>query len=390
MQKASSQSIHKKGQYFTKNIELKECIYKYILNNPHCILEPSVGRGDLVDFIQNKKKNIKFDMYEIDNNIKLLDGINKHDIIYCDFLTQDIDKKYNTIIGNPPYIKNKNGNIYIKFIEKCYDLLNENGELIFIVPSDFFKLTSSVKIINLMLENGNFTHIFHPNKENYFENASIDIIIFRYCKNKHLNNVVKYNDCTKYLCNSNGLIFFSDIDANHNDKISDYFDVYVGMVSGKEDIYKNNEIGNMQVLNGENKIDTYIFVEKYPSGEKKIDKYLIENKKILIERKIKKFNEKNWYEWGAPRNIQYMKKYMNDDCIYIYNLTRNNNVAFKGKIMYFGGGLLMLRPKKYINLDKFIKFLNDEDFKNKFLYSGRFKIGHRQISNFLFDASNFM
>ena len=33
-----------------------------------------------------------------------------------------------------------------------------------------------------MMENGTFTHIIHPNKENLFDNASIDIIVFRYCK----------------------------------------------------------------------------------------------------------------------------------------------------------------------------------------------------------------
>lgn len=389
MKKVSLVDIHNKGQYFTKSIELQECVYKFILNGSCCILEPSVGRGDLVKFIQEKNKNIKFDMYEIDNNIKVLSGINRDDIIYDDFLKQDINKKYDTIIGNPPYIKNKDGNIYIKFIEKCYNLLNENGELIFIIPSDFFKLTSSVKIINIMLKNGHFTHIFHPNKENYFENASIDIIIFRYCKNKYLDNIVQYNDGIRHLYNSDGLIFFSDTAINYNNKISEYFDIYVGMVSGKEDIYKNSKIGNIQLLNGENKIDKYILIEKYPSGEKEIDEYLIKNKKKLMERKIKNFNEKNWYEWGAPRNIQSIKKYENEECIYIYNLTRNNNIAFKGNIMYFGGGLLMLRPKKEINLDKFIKFLNNEDFKKNFLYSGRFKIGHRQLSNFLFDASNF-
>jgi hypothetical protein len=41
----------KLGQYFTKNIILQEKVYEFILNDPEIILEPSVGRGDLVKFI---------------------------------------------------------------------------------------------------------------------------------------------------------------------------------------------------------------------------------------------------------------------------------------------------------------------------------------------------
>ena len=42
------------GQYFTTNDELKQKIFEFILNNPTNILEPSIGRGDLITFILNK------------------------------------------------------------------------------------------------------------------------------------------------------------------------------------------------------------------------------------------------------------------------------------------------------------------------------------------------
>ena len=41
----------------------------------------------------------------------------------------------------------------------------------------------------------------------------------------------------------------------------------------------------------------------------------------------------------------------------------------------------MLLPKKDIDLNKVVDYLNSNEFKNNFMYSGRFKIGHRQISN---------
>jgi adenine-specific DNA-methyltransferase len=320
-------------------------------------------------------------MYEIDKNIKLLDKISKDKIIYGDFMKQTITKKYKTIVGNPPYVRTKKGNLYIDFIEKCYNLLDNDGELIFIVPSDFLKLTSASKLLNLMMNNGTFTHIFHPHNEKMFENASIDIIVFRYCKNSSIDKKVVFNDKLQYITNSNGLITFSENENNNSVMFQDYFDIYVGLVSGKEEVYKNKELGNIEVLNGDNKFDKYIYIEKYPCENEKINNYLLQYKKELIERGIRKFNENNWFEWGAPRNISTINTNLGKDCIYIYNLTRKANVSFLGKVNYFGGGLIMLKPKKNCNLNNIVSYINSNSFKDNFMFSGRFKIGHRQISN---------
>ena len=237
-------SQHNLGQYFTTNIVLKEKVFEFILNEPSNILEPSIGQGDLVKFINEKKSTITFDMYEIDKTIKLLDKVEKDKIIYGDFIEQNIKKTYKTIVGNPPYVRTKSGNLYIDFTEKCYNLLEDNGELIFIVPSDFLKLTSASKLLNAMMNNGTFTHIYHPNNEKMFENASIDVIIFRYCKNNSIEKKVYYNDKLMYITNSNGLITFNEEENNNNNNnyFKDYFDIYVGLVTGKEEVYKNEEL----------------------------------------------------------------------------------------------------------------------------------------------------
>jgi len=374
-------SKHKLGQYFTTHNELKEKIFEFIINNPSNILEPSMGQGDLIAFITDKNSSITFDMYEIDTTIKLLDKIQKDKVVYGDFMTQTITKTYKTIVGNPPYVRTKKGNLYIDFTEKCYNLLEDNGELIFIVPSDFLKLTSASKLLNIMMTNGTFTHIFHPHNEKMFENASIDVIVFRYCKNSLIDKKVLYNDKLLYITNSNGLITFGEEENNNSVLFQDYFDIYVGLVSGKEDVYKNEELGNIEVLNGENKVDKYIYIENYPCENEKINKHLLQYKKELIERGIRKFNEKNWFEWGAPRNITTIHTNLGKDCIYVNNITRKPNVAFLSKVQYFGGGLIMLKPKKECNLNNIVSYMNSDKFKDNFMFSGRFKIGHRSLSN---------
>ena len=326
------------------------------------------------------KLGIKFDMYEIDESIQLLDESLRNDVVYGDFFAQTITKKYKTIIGNPPYVRTKTGNLYIDFISKCINLLNDGGELIFIVPSDFLKLTCAARLINKMFEKGNITYIFHPNDEHLFENASIDVIIFRYC---HLYTETKqclYNDEPKYIHVNNGIITFADTDKCQS-CVNEHFNVYVGMVSGKESVYKNAEYGTIDVLIGKNKINKYIYINEYPTDSAELNEYMEENKETLISRRIRKFNESNWFEWGAPRNLATINRHFGKPCIYVYNLSRKDKIAFLGKVQYFGGNLIMLIPKKKCKLIPIIDYLNSETFKKNYMYSGRFKIGHKQLAN---------
>jgi adenine-specific DNA-methyltransferase len=378
-----------KGQYFTSNVFLKNSVYNLIKNNPSTILEPSMGRGDLVEYINGKNSKIQFDLYEIDNTIDFLETINKDLINIGDFLSYDINKTYDTIIGNPPYVKTTNGNLYIWFIEKCYNLLNKNGELVFIVPSDFIKLTSSCNIINEMMTHGTFTDIIHPHNEKLFENANVDVIVFRYCKNDTLPKKLLLNNEEKYINNSNGIITFSDMISENMSLFSDYFDIYVGMVTGKEDVFKNDKYGNIEILNGKDKTDKYILIDTFPTINNSLNKYMNSNKSILINRKIKKFNENNWYEWGALRNYKTIEKKLGTKCIYISNMTRSQNVCFDDKVQYFGGSLIIMIPKQELNLKKMVEFINCDTFKNNYMYSGRFKIGHKQLCNCLFNLSDF-
>ena len=377
--------IHEKGQYFTKNEILQEFVRRLILNKPNKILEPSMGRGDLIKYIQSITPNIEFDLYEIDETIDFLPEIRKEQIHFGDFLQQKINSKYKTIIGNPPYVKTKTGNLYIDFIDRCYELLQDKGELIFIVPSDFIKLTSSGKVINKMMENGTFTHIIHPNKENLFDNASIDIIVFRYCKDNTLPKKILVNNEEKFLLNTNGILTFTEQENTNMQTLSEYFNVYVGMVTGRETVYKNEEFGNITLLNKKDQRDKYIFLDKFPSNNELLNVYMLTNKNTLINRKIKKFTEDDWFKWGAPRNQKNIENNMGKECIYVSNLTRSKEVAFVGKVEYFGGSLLMMIPKKKIDLKKIVEYLNSEKFKSNYMFSGRFKIGHKQLSNVLYN-----
>ena len=369
------QELKKKGQYFTKNKVLKNKIKEFVLNKPLEILEPSVGRGDLVEIFPDKE----FVMYEIDSDIKMLDCVNTDKVNFCNFLIAKIDKTFDTIIGNPPFIKTSSGNLYIKFVEKCFDLLKHNGEMIFIIPSIFFKLTSASKILSIMYKSGSFTHVFHPHNESMFENASVDILVFRYCKNDTLPKKTLYNNEILYTIEKNGILTFESEITTKN-TINDFFDVKVGIVSGCDKVYKN-QIGNVELCVGENKYERFLITTSFPSGNNEIDSYLLLHKELLLKRRINKFNENNWFSWGALRNYTFTKENYGKPCVYIHNLTRNEKVAFVGTVTLFSGNLMLMVPKIDINLSVVVDYLNSENFKKNYTFSGRFKIGHKQLCN---------
>lgn len=79
----------------------------------------------------------------------------KRNIYNIDFVTGTIDKKFDIIIGNPPYIedskslsigKNKYGNIYANILENSVNIAYENGIIGFIIPLSYISTQRMRKI----------------------------------------------------------------------------------------------------------------------------------------------------------------------------------------------------------------------------------------------------
>lgn len=387
------------GQYFTTNEQLLHKVFHFVKNKEGTMLEPSFGQGDIIKYFRDHNVNRAFVAIEIDSGIKPLEGLDRQtSIVYQDFLTYDTHITFSTIVGNPPYFKLKHNpnsntilkctNAYVAFIEKAYHMLDDNGELIFIIPSDFFKLTSAGKLKELMLSNGSFTDIYHPHKEKLFYKASQDVIVFRYQKGlKHA--IVKYNDIDMNIRINQGNVYFKPVDninVKHEveAKLSDVFDVKVGMISGAENIFNNDALGNVSILTASG-IKKEILIDKIDEqAPTEIVAYLVQHKKHLIERKIRKFNDNNWFQWGCLRNVKFMLEHKNEPCLYAKVLTRNSNVFFTGKVQLYDGSLLCMFPKQHVTeeqLDRLSNCLNSCEFLQHFLYSGRYKVGQKTLSD---------
>lgn len=367
----------KTGQYFTTDTDLQQCIFDNVQYKGSLLLEPSVGAGHLLLPFLAYDSNYPMVCYEIDKKIQPIVSLNENQtMIHANFLTSTIFTKFKTILGNPPYIKHSSGNIYLKFIERCMELLDDHGELLFIVPSDFIKITHSSKLLHAMSLVGSFTHFWFPRKEGLFEDASIDVMIFRYQKGI-FQTTVEVNNAVKPYNIYHGILTFLPPSTTH---VHDVFDVYVGMVSGLDNVYKS-ELGNISFLIDKNKVAPFIYITEFPSSSTGINQYLEIHKPHLLRRKIKSFTEKNWFEWGAPRNLSTIELKRGTPCIYMYLLSRKKEVAFVDTVQYFSGTLLCMIPKIKMDLSHALAYFNSEAFQQHYRYSGRFKIGQRQLMN---------
>ncbi|MCK4238791.1 MAG: N-6 DNA methylase, partial [Candidatus Lokiarchaeota archaeon] len=176
-----------------------------LINQPkNChILDSGCGKGIfLKNLISFGFTNI--DGIEIDPGLcdYLRSSFKDIELYNDDFLIWKSPKKYNVIIGNPPYshynslpkkiqkevfslTKTGESDIYYAFIIKSIELLRENGELIYIVPYQFFYNTHAEVVRKKFLENGYFEILIDLDEVRLFEGEHPETIIFKFVKTEN-------------------------------------------------------------------------------------------------------------------------------------------------------------------------------------------------------------
>ena len=237
------------GQVFTP-VHIVDKMLKLKKNNGRT-LEPSAGDGAFSSKIDGCV------LIEIDKDKATKGALN------IDFFDYPITEKFDTIIGNPPYVKykdiidstkskldmeifNERTNLSLFFIYKSIQHLKDNGELIFIVPRDFLKATSSQKLNKYIYETGTITDFYDLGDKVIFKDAVPNTVIFRYEKN-NFNRKTSNNKTFKCI---NGQLLF--LENEYNIKFSDLFFVKVGAVSGADKLFEN-EKGNLKLVCSETK-----------------------------------------------------------------------------------------------------------------------------------------
>lgn len=411
-----------RGQFFTVN----EKIHEYMLelmeksDSPNnTILEPSAGAGDLLQVVSQNFPQSQSIGWEIDPDVQPIN--NSLNIQIGDFFEKSKThlNSFDTIIGNPPYVAWKNveqetktnsqsvkqnysdkTNLYYLFVDRCIDLLKDDGEIIFIQPKEWMYSTSAAPLRKKILETGTITHIIDGGEEKVFPDADVPaIMIFRYQKTKTSDHSVRYRKGflqniseweTKDLIETQaGYWMITDKEQSAKfenwNPLSHYYHVKVGIVSGADKIFNvtNHEKLDEFIEEGtalkyvttkgiEHFIDVNVYQE-FDNIPQQTQEYLLIHKESLINRKIISFGEHNWWKYGAIRNKTLMDTVENR--IYTFAKTRSQEPFFvnsDNEAKYFSGGLLALFAKDYAseNTEKVVEYLNSTTFRNMCEYLG--------------------
>jgi len=199
---------NKFGQYFTPPIVADFMLELADISANSSILEPSCGEGVFLKLLHDKGFD-NLTAFEIDAEL----AQDFSNVRYESFVSAKISTKFDLIIGNPPYIRWKNleddlkqelssnpiwnkyfnslcDYLYI-FILKSIELLNENGQLIFICPEYWMNTTHSISLRNYMVSKGYFEEIYHFNETPIFDKVTVSIMIFKFVKSKQKSSKIK-------------------------------------------------------------------------------------------------------------------------------------------------------------------------------------------------------
>ncbi|GAB4133324.1 MAG: class I SAM-dependent methyltransferase [Raineya sp.] len=358
------------GQVFTPPHIVTEMLQ--LRKNFGSVLEPSAGNGAFFKQIPNCIG------IEIDEK-HLQPGM-----LHLDFFSYSLDNKFDTIIGNPPYVRfqdilpetkkklslelfDERSNLYLFFIEKSIKHLKDGGELIFITPRDFLKATSSIKLNKFIYDNGSITDIIDLGDEKVFNGFSPNCIIWRFEK----GNFARKTNVSKEFIFSNGQLLFTD---NHYDiAFKDIFFVKVGAVSGADHIFENENFGNMEFVCSS--------TPKTGKTKKMIFNFLHESlyqyKQELLLRGIKKFDETNWWQWGRSHYVSKQAR------IYVNSKTRNPKPFFVHHCPNYDGSILAIFPhNQQANVENLCKKLNSVNWEELgFVCDGRYLFSQRSLEN---------
>lgn len=211
----------KLGQYFTPKSIRELLLSKLPKKDNADILDPACGSGE---FLLSCKKYFKNPiLYGFDIDKKLINIASKlvknASIKKFDFLNIDINKKkYDYIIGNPPYFELKLNeeikkkyfdiikgrvNIFSLFIKTGLDLLKDGGYLAYVVTPSMNNGAYFSKLREYIIKNSSleYLHIIDGADNFHLANQKVMLIILKKTNSKK---------SSKYIFKKNGITIFTE------------------------------------------------------------------------------------------------------------------------------------------------------------------------------------
>ena len=263
------------GSYYTPSY-LASFISKRVLSHFEgrtrmSILEPSVGDGAFVSELA-KPTNIKIKLSALDINQGELDKASEKwykknaSFVKTDFLDFSDTKKYSAIVGNPPYVKKNRltkkqidlskeihfqeglseasvKNIWTTFLIKSNKLLNSNGVLAFVLPSELLQVKFAEEVREYLKKEFQRIEIFTFNDLMFECKGQDTIVLFAFKKSNNKGEYFANIDSKETLESGNFTLKNNNLLVSSNVKWTHHF------LTDDELIFIENLKKELQIVN---------------------------------------------------------------------------------------------------------------------------------------------
>ncbi|MDR1367172.1 MAG: class I SAM-dependent methyltransferase [Candidatus Accumulibacter sp.] len=378
------------GQIFTPQ-PIVDCMLKLVRNTGR-VLEPACGNGVFLKHFPGAV-GIEIDPRCAPPEAEVMN-----------FFELSRDELFDTIIGNPPYVRyqdispgtrrlaggsilDKRANLYLFFIEKCLRHLWPGGEMIFITPRDLLKATSAIPLNRALFASGTITDFIDLGDLNFFSEVTPNCTIWRFAYGDFSRRTcyakLGYSDGIAGIENphwtfrrfseKNGQLLF--LRNEYTLQFSDIAFVKVGAVSGADDLYANEDAGNCDFVCSSTATTGKTRRMIWCEAGKPPPEILIPHKERLIARRVRRFDESNWWYWGRTCFHSEQPR------IYVNCKTRREKPFFVHECPNYDSSVLALFPHDPdVDVRALADALNSVDWYDLgFVCDGRFLFTQRSL-----------
>ncbi len=330
-------------------------------------------------------------------------------------------KRYNVILGNPPYFgeknnkeifqelkKNKFGKKYYEgkmdyfyyFIEKGIDLLEEGGVLTYITTNYWLKADHASKLREKVKRETNFRYVNNYNISVFKNAPGQHNFVFSLERSKINNNFDVIDEGEKYtshneliysginkiiLASTETLKDLKEIYDRRTHLLGELLNINQGIVSGCDKafvlteycknfsqylkpFYKNKNIHKYTV--DESSEFWILFMDRYAEVNEEVLRHFEKYKEKLSLRREAKKGTIQWWElqWARDEKIFQQPKIVGRQ------RSKENKFAYTEKEFYGSADIYYLTGKtENINLLYILGYLNSSSFYNWFKYNGKVK-----------------
>lgn len=123
-----------KSDFYATPIPVIENLFKHHKIKYGNILEPSAGNGNFIKVIRKIQRE-RDSITALEIREEEYDNLNKYadEVIIGDFLKWKPNKKFKTIIGNPPYTH------ALEFLEKCFEIADYDTQIVMLLRTAFLE-----------------------------------------------------------------------------------------------------------------------------------------------------------------------------------------------------------------------------------------------------------